>query len=393
MRGVVSVHIDGCEKGGPGLTFRLVNRLSDEVDKEKFCVDGVWKVCSPRRPPTFFRNMRGSDSFSELLHKFSWKDTRGCSFSGDSVRAAMTNMQGNAAQVGVRMEVDAFFHGLAKRRQRRRTGELPPPPPAPVRRLFDCVGMAQPSKESGLCWWGSLLFLCTFPKKMSSLLGASFRDERLESMLHRSIRSNSAAEKLRRHIFYAHGIGDDPSVAPQEEGQNGFGELSRLFGVLGVGHDVLSAPSLTPLQEADAPRFVGVRVQRSAWEAPLTLRHRKRTWHLCGGFLGSEYCEHQTCLARLGTSNLFAFYDADAVRLGVGPTFFRVEDAAKWTSNLEVCIPYSNHTEESRFCEFNPSNPHPLKVSSQNLVASGGKRIDPKHMGGQRLLNAEWIYC
>ena len=233
-----------------------------------------------------------------------------------------------------------------------------------------------------------------------------------------SIESPDVAEGVRKELFNRLRIGDDPvNTRPEDEGQNGFTCMSLMCSRLSIPMVTLVVMPGQKLQEinlpfpdadkvtVDPPRapadhepaFLGVRVHRSYWKPPLTFEWggegSKRTFRLQGAALGSEFCDHQTALAR-SSEDVFHYFDSDAVRLGIGPLCFRTDDDSWWAA-LDTVLQYSNNTAESKFCDFSPHNRSPLKAALDHLHASG----DPMHVSAEdadgrqhRLVNVDWLY-
>lgn len=414
MRVLREIRVPGCSRQVP-MTVRLVEYIDGQLDDDLCCVDAVWRIETEGSPARFVRLFRGGESLQSLLSKYSFNDSSGCSFSADSKEAAINNMVGNAEQIKVRLNVQRVARVLqARPLQPVYSDRLPPRCRRTVEQFFRRVGMPQPSEFTGLCWWGSALFVAAFPPAMKRLMDHHMQksDRRMHALFQGVLHSPTHAEELRRLLFYKHRIGDDPKTPPHLQGQNGFIQLARWFSAIGISLTTLYVTRRSPGVVTEAGGGGGtkkkrrtcvlaVRVHRERWQPPWRLRHAGEEWTLQGALLGSEHCEHQCALCRTGKGNTWAFYDSDAVRLGIGPVCFRSKDEQSWYSDLLFTLPYSNHSATSRFCDFSPRNRHSLQVSHDLIRATGGatggatrEMLDHVDLedSGQRLLNCDWVY-
>ena len=166
---------------------------------------------------------------------------------------------------------------------------------------------------------------------------------------------------------------------------------------------------------SDPASLLGVRVSgRKAWKPVETLVHRGHSYRLCGAFLGSQFCGHQTALARLSDwSNLpndddesartglatYAFADADAAARQIGPITWKSKPDALF-GDMAVVLPFSLEVEGSRYCNFDPANKEPNAVLRSHVTAqlgaqadSGGSGLPPSGDRDHGFVNVDWVYC
>lgn len=421
MRVLRAVEIAGCAERGAPLSLRLVYPLETAVDANGVCRDGIWRIRTHGTPDRFLRLYKGSESVRNLLLKYSFRDAGGCSFTQQR-DAALQTAEDNAQRIGTALSPAT----------RRQLGRLRP---QPVRRLyadalprdrpgvpcfetFRTIGVPQRSEESGVCWWGSVLWIMRVPSKMRELFDAAIDActfpvaSELRRRLPRALDDPTQATALHNRLFELHGIGDKPGILESEEGQNGYTQMCMIARVLGLPGVTLQAPelrdvtdvplaskyvSMPPLDRIRGaePGFLGVRVGRAPWTPPLLLEHGGREWQLQGCFLGSEFCGHQTAIARACPGS-WSHYDSDACRLGIGPYSWQMSDCG-WWETLEHVMAYSNSTAMTKFCDFAPSNRHVLTVTRQLLDAHGADGasvpLEANATDFARSLNVDWVYA
>jgi len=370
--GTLRVHLAGCE-GGEGAA------LESGVPR-----DAWWRIESDRQPDRFVRLMHGPASLERMIKHYALLDADAC----------MNTRDGTAwcapAEETVQRLVDAQMRDV--------------PVGATVR---DLTGVPQRVANSGICWYAAVCFALFFHNRTREhVLGYFPRDLRQDAA--QALRDPAAAERLRVALRRYYGVGDNIGQAPELDGQNGmhqifilcarFGIPIRRFFMMGDEqyeittqvrdmdgylHDVIAMP----LRECD-PHLLVVRFKRGehasrASHKPmpfLTVGGRK--YRLVALLIGSEHCGHQIAAASPGgTVREWASCDADARRLGIGPTFWRTEKAAssskaaraaalrQWWKHWRTMVPAINF--HKGVCDMSPHN---QKVNSL-LAGGGGRRV------------------
>lgn len=419
MRCLRAVEIDACKSGSTPMSLRLVHPLVHEVDHHGVCKDGIWRIRTLGTPDRFLRLYKGSESLRNLLQKYSFRDRSGCIYTEDK-NAILETAKENAGKVGATLPSDTerLLKELPVRPVRRLFSSTFPSeaPRVPCFDTFRTLGVPQRSADSGVCWWGSVLWLLRVPPKMRSIFDSAIHTcrqpvaEELRSRLPRALDVPAEATNLHNRLYELHNIGDKPGILESEEGQNGYTQMCMIAKVIDLPGITLKAPEMEDITDRPLvskfvtmpplrrPRgreqgFLGVRVGRSDWKPSLILEHAGQEWELQGCFLGSEFCGHQTAIAR-PCHGSWSHYDSDACRLGVGPYSWQMNDK-DWWKTLEHVMVFSNSTAMTKFCDFAPMNRHVLTVTNDILDAhnlKGAKPGTPSH-DIARSLNVDWVYA
>ena len=198
---------------------------------------------------------------------------------------------------GLSRDVAEALQTLPPRRVRRLYAATLPPGAVdiPCEDAVNVIGLPQRSIDSGVCWFGSLLWLLRMPPRVRAIVDAAIaRSNRpvaaeLRRRLPRVLTHSQEGYDLHTALFKLHKIGDAIGIPPEEEGQNGYTQLMMLCTVLdlpaltmiaGVGgrlRDVSDMPLHSKYTTMAAPRrpgrsekaLLGVRVMRDAWKPPL----------------------------------------------------------------------------------------------------------------------------
>lgn len=419
MRVLRAVYIEPCRSSDAPMSLRLVYPLDRSVDGHGVCKDGIWRIRTSGTPDRFLRLYKGSESVRNLLHKYSFRDKRGCSYTRKHT-AALETAQDNAKRVGAHLSSRTTHRLRTLRPQAVRrlfARSLPNGKPAvPCFETFRTIGLPQRTVGSGVCWWGSVLWVVRVPPKMRALVDAAVATcpspvaHELRERLPKVFDEPREARMLHDRLHALHNIGDKPGIPETEEGQNGYTQMCMIAKVIGLRGITLEAPEMNditdyplvskfvdmgPLERPDGSgaAFLGVRVGRAPWRPKLTLEHDGREWELQGCFLGSEFCGHQTAIAR-ACPGTWAHYDSDACRLGIGPYSWQSSDQDWWTT-LEHVMAYSNSTSMTKFCDFAPQNRHVFTVTRDLLGAHGVHDADvglTEHDQAHSL-NVDWVYA
>lgn len=417
---VRAIVIDGCRLGSAPMSLRIVYPLSSDVDTRGVCRDAIWRVRTHGTPDRYMRMYKGSASIDNLLSIYTFRDASGCTFSQDS-KSTEANALENAQQAGIMLSSSTrqSLRSLRKQRIRRifaahlpeRCGSIP------CLGTICSIGVPQRTADSGVCWWGSVLWIIRIPPLMRMLVDAAISTctdvstaSELQARLPKVLEHPMEATLLHNRLFELHNIGDAPGISAAEEGQNGYTQMCMIARVLGIKGITLDAPGLEDITDRPLvsknvsmppldrpgdtePGFLGVRVGRRPWTPQLRMRHAGRDWELCGGFLGSELCGHQTAVAR-ACRGTWSHYDSDSCRLGIGAYAFRMNDR-DWSHTLENTMCFSNSTSQTKTCIFTPTNRHVLHVTNELLRAHGRDgdiAVDESTNGVARSLNVDWVY-
>lgn len=419
MRCLRAVEIDACKKGGVPMSLRLVYPLAHDVDQHGVCSDGIWRIRTIGTPDRFLRLYKGSESIRNLLAKYSFRDSSGCIYT-ENKKAVFDTANDNAMRVGSSLssETQQKLKKLPQRAVRRLFSKTLPTesPNIPCLNTFRTIGLPQRTVDSGVCWWGSVLWIVRVPPKMRSLFDSAIHAcshpvaEELRSRLPKVLDDPKEATDLHNRLYELHKIGDKPGILETEEGQNGYTQMCMIAKVIDLPGITLQAPGMEdisdrpllskfvqmgPLRRPTGREtgFLGVRVGRSDWKPSLVLEHAGQEWELQGCFLGSEFCGHQTAIAR-SCPGSWSHYDSDACRLGVGPYSWQMNDK-DWWETLEHVMVFSNSTAMTKFCDFAPSNRHVLTVTKDVLSAHDIRdaRVDTPAHDMARSLNVDWVYA
>ena len=111
--------------------------------------------------------------------------------------------------------------------------------------------------------------------------------------------------------------------------------------------------------------------------------------------VGSEFCGHQTCIARSCEADTWMFSDSDAIRQGISPICFRKPRGAAWHALMRDVLPTSNASDTTQWCDMYPSGRHPLHVVKRGLEAEGVhaplRDVDTASRAHD-LINCDYIY-
>lgn len=445
---VCSVVLSGCSKGSQ-LQLDLVWELPAQLargglasapDRRGVPSDAVWRMRVAALPDRFVR-LYGSAALLALFTKYSFSDASGCAYNLRPDEIA----RDNGAAVISRLESEAERRSFSAKLGAGTARAKPVALLCSARDVFDerpdChiaalnVGIPQTSSSSGICWWGSLWFaLCynaqTFKVTQAYFTGAprSAAGAEMHQLLPRMLRDARAAHRMRQLLFSEFGVGDDPEQDPRLDGQNGYAQLVLLCSKLGaplitlvqdeLGRRLepgaaLPVPKNARREQSPAPRapaplepvLLGVRTYRSRLQPPMRLSWRGESWLLRSALVGSEFCGHQVAIAAGDESRRWwAAYDADGVRLGIGPVSWQLgaefgsasRAADVWWRSLGQMLPVTNEGDGSIYCDLNPQNRHPFEAVIRAHEAARAGRATQGELAGAvtplRLVNVDWIY-
>jgi hypothetical protein len=425
MKILRAVLIENCDENRKhGCSLRLAVPLTDVVSDENVIMDGIWRLRVVGTPDRFMR-LRGEDALQNLLSKYTFIDKHGCAYNGDTTTQGTRNLYENAEKMNssIRAHPSSVRRLLRTQGVRRIYGTCLPRKKLTLSCMADvkCMGLPQREKTSGVCWYGSMLFISMFNAPIRRIILDCVMMSRLSCartvyrLLRASLKSPRAAEELRRLLFHEFRIGDDISIPPHEEGQNGMTQFAMFCKVFNVPVQILYAhkgtliphngnlvsryrqmPSPRPPRKGE-PSLLFVRVVQSVWKPPDVLTYSKNMFKVQGAFIGSEFCGHQTALAR-GSMNYWHHYDSDSVRMGIGPCAWLSPSMRFW-QDLGAVFGYSNNTDDSKFCDFSPHQRNALDLVKSHFRAHGvdidameSKQGAINSQGAPNLINVDWVY-
>lgn len=381
----------GC-RAGRQLCIDLVYTMSSDgvrrVDQFGVPVDAVWRIDRPEAASQYVRLTMGSDTLRALLTKATVLDPDGCPYGASPVATTRANLL-SLSGAGPAMRV-AGGGGVADALEPREPavhlawamgspspfcerGALPLWYDARVR------GIGQNRPNSGLCWWGAMMFVVTMSESCRKLFVARLPSQAAR-WCERSLRDSQKAEALRRDIFVRYRVGDDPDQDPRLDGQNGFNQLLELCQAVGVPAGALlqlggGVRTRSPGHPAPNGRseLLGIRIPRAELSRPqLILTEGGVVWRLCGALMGSLHCGHQTAFVCVGGDHRqWAIHDTDWVTEGVCPMFYRLQEGADWWDELRHQVLVTNRTPSTRFCFVNPNNDHHGDVMTRAARMAG----------------------
>lgn len=423
-RVLVKIVMDGCSDSVV-MTLQMMFPVSEQVVGS--CVqDAVWRMRVCGVPDRYMRITNGRSAIDAMLEKYTFSDGHGCGYSASPDVHACQNMQSNARKIGESVSGDKVLSLLEKRRREvrylysNREEVLKHKASSIGKCHFSLKGIAQLSDKSGICWYSSLFFSLLVPPQLKDFLYDHLQSRSkacphcgyLEGRLKGIMNDQSLSEEVRRYMYESMHIGDCPDQAPELDGQNGCSMATLLLGMLDVPALTIVSPSLKEVdiklknslgRVCDQPRHprmddtcvLFVRSHRSRWRAPYILVHKGMRFVLMSALIGSEFCGHQVAVARSCEPDTWGLSDSDGIRLGMSPIFFKIPRGREWHSVVTKCIPHSNSTSTSNFCDMSPSNRHPLKPIHDQLASQGINIIsDSVDVDATKhdLINVDYIY-
>lgn len=431
---VTRVLIDGCD-AKHRMSVQMMYPCCDDVDglgaEGAFVRDAVWRLSVHGAPHRYTRLSNGELSLRTLLTKYSFADDKGCAYTLDPERAALQNLQHNARKIGEfgvdPGVVDAGRKSAATPRRATRWfvsdrksvfGSVAAHPKGggdadSGESIGTCHftkrGVAQLTERSGICWYSAMWYALLCPPSLNATLlrhvnsrraqckDCDFLADKLDDILF----SQSQSECVRRHLYEHMSIGDKPGQPGHLDGQNGASMATMLLHRLGLRVATVVAPWMRSIElsirdahehevkvpavreSETAPDILLVRTYRTRWDAPQRLRwppgseqdDERGEYELVSACIGSEFCHHQTAIARSCEPCTWSFSDSDSIRCGIHPICFRVaprkSTRASWSRTIARLLPTTNATSDTNFCDMAPGGRHPLAAVKEALDAQG----------------------
>lgn len=414
---VVAIRIPGCRLSLKPFYCKLFHELSNVVDGG-VCKDAIWKLTCDGLPDRYVHLLNGKQSLEDLLRKYSFFDLRGCVFNMDTKNITMRNIEAHSPLSW--QEKNATSIDLREPKALLRDASVVYRETIPCHVSIKDVGIPQNTQYSGICWWGALWFaLCYCPANKEMILkyvrtSQNPRRREYEHLISQVLRSKAASEELRRLMYDDLGLGDDPRQDPRLDGQNGYYQFSIFCSAFGVPLTTVIYPLLgqtvtsplvnsknvtlpCPPEMGRFKGFLGIRTHRTRFVPRRYLKLKGKRWKLTAALIGSEYCHHQVALASTCDLNsTWAMYDSDGVRLGVGPMSWSVPGSMtddEWWEVIHNITPVINWGANSRFCDMNPHNRHPMEMFNKTLAAEEKRHQLQTSDESQKLVNMDWIYA
>lgn len=324
----------------------------DDSSVDEYGVPGrLWlDVSTPGLPSRVMRLTTGTDGLRHLIEKYGFLDSEGCMHHREGVCRYMKQAEGRA---GAPDFVPSEHRSLA--------------------------GVPQFYPRSGVCWYASLCVNAFLNPKVRSLfqnaLPAKYRP-----LCERCLYSRDDAEALRKALWFDYGVGDDVTKPPQEDGCNGFLELSLLCAkvcvpMLRFSFDGKKLQEMKPTVskgrttarcgkvDARRPHLLGLRYPdwTTAKAIPRRLEKNGVRYRLVGVFMGSRACGHQIGLGvPTGDWRSIVLTDADLHKRGVGPTFVHFS-GAQWVADFPKALSALIHITKygmggTKACSLSPLN-------------------------------------
>jgi hypothetical protein len=274
-------------------------------------------------------------------------------------------------------------------------------------------GVPQKTYNSGLCWYSAMCFACFFCEEMRDLIKHYSSDAKLNHLIDVCLSDPTASETLRAHLFDVYNIGDNPNQNPEDDGQNGCSEFIVLCAKLKIPIVRLFAPNLSemrsdvqdkenmsvpvtyPEPSDSSPSLLFVRCFRTRWRPKLRIMHNGKRYKLVSVMIGSEYCGHQIGASTCGLRPCrWGCSDADAIRAGIGPMFWKVKRrkgeslnafVERWWNAWGKMIPITLFNSNS-LCDFSPWNRSTCTLEAQ---VDPTKRCDDFDAG---VVNSDFVY-
>lgn len=366
---LVEVRAPGCNTQGVGMSMQLVYSKVLQVDKKGIVHDGVWRIRRHGTPDTWVCLRGGSPSVEKLITMGTMLDSEMCPYTANPRSTIERNLQSVKSRGG-------SYRSMEDRSPS-------------VRFCTDCtnrpycdesavpdwmdhrvLGVPQRAPNSGICWWGGLVYLMSTSLAMRTLLKGHFPPVHAR-LLEEALYDRHSSELLRRYIYNDFGVGDPPDQDPRLDGKNGFDEFMKLCHKIRLPMTFLTLDErgLRQRSAPTAPQILGVRVMRNAHlEPPRTLEHAGRKWVLQGALMGSERCGHQTSVSCLdeGRHLRWGVHDTDWVTNGVSPLHYEIQRPEDWWAELGHQIIMTNWTNRTRFCFVNPTKNHASVLHSSS---------------------------
>jgi hypothetical protein len=250
--------------------------------------------------------------------------------------------------------------------------------------LKDSTGVPQYFERSGVCWFAALC-TCSFSDPQVRNFMKKHMPEEVRTLCDTCLFKREDSQKLRNYLWDALFIGDNIYDRPENDGCNGFSELTLLCAKLKIPlmrylekngkfqkmscklrdkgnaavhlpEPCLSKPHLLVLRFNDGDHHSRFPILRR-----IVVHGKRYKWVGC--FAGQRKCGHQIGIASsTGRWRDIVLGDADLHKDGIGPVFVTFngpewKDHKKWWGALEYIVHVTKFgPTTSDFCNLSPHN-------------------------------------
>ena len=358
----------------PGSNLRIVQMKRNDAAEMDSCgvfLDSWWCIQAGDLPTRYFRIFRGGSSLWQLLSRYAFLDANECV---NHKTFDVTYLEAPASEF-VNKEIQV---------------------PHDVR---DYIGVPQFHVNSGVCWYAAfcwVAFGCSPVREVvTSRLSEGMTRDALMALM-----QPDAAKRLRSRLWHDFSLGDDVNGRPEDDGQNGGSEFALLCSKSelslaclcedGGKFRVCDEPIFdhggkrcsATCKRGDHPTFVMLRFVDGDHSGRFGFRRRivynTKVYKLFAFFMGQLKCGHQIgMVSPTGNWRDWGVVDADAHKHGIGPMFFRVDEASHcdWWKKIHLMINVTKYGENlAEFCPLSPWNTRDDVFDSYRSASSPTRR-------------------
>jgi hypothetical protein len=293
--------------------------------------DAWYAIETPRLPVRFIRIFSGAEGLHDLLLRYAFHDAAGC--------VHEKHMQLRYSRTKETADRDV-------------TSVVPA-------HLINALGIPQFYKESGNCWFASMLWVLFANTEMRNFCAERFalmNASEVAEWAREAFHVPEKAQKIRAFLWNKNRIGDDITAPPREDGKNGGSELIKVANAYGIPLRVMKAEkapgglsaNLEEMQSAsEQDHLLLIRCQDLDHDrcVPLTkfFREGDAAYQLVGGLIGQRECGHQQGFANV-KGDTWAVTDSDGHKMFV-------QKDGKWQRRANMSPMYFSlqGTEEEQF--------------------------------------------
>lgn len=299
--------------------------------------DAWYAIETPGLPTRFIRIFSGAEGLHDLLLRYAFHDAEGC------------------------------VHEKHMQLRYSRSKEAPDRDVASVvpSHLINALGVPQFYKESGNCWFASMLWVLFANTEMRNFCAERFARRSAAEVgewAREAFHVPDQAQKIRAFLWNKNGIGDDITAPPREDGKNGGSELIKVANAYDIplrviraekAEDQLSA-NLEETQSASGEQdhLLLIRCQDLDHDrcVPLTRYFYEEDtatyYKLVGGLVGQRECGHQQGFANVA-KDTWAVTDSDGHKMFV-------QKNGKWERRANMSPMYFTleGTDEEQFTKL-----------------------------------------
>lgn len=269
-------------------------------------VDAWYAIETPGLPVRFIRIFSGPEGLHDLLLRYAFHDAGGC-------------VHEKHMQLRYSRTKEASDRGVAS---------------VVPKHLINALGVPQFYKESGNCWFASMLWVLFANTEMRNFCAERFARKSAKEVgdwAREAFHVPEQAQKIRAFLWNKNRIGDDITAPPREDGKNGGSELIKVSNAYDIPLRVIKA------EKAQGGLSANLEVTQSASEedhlllircqdldhdrcVPLTRYYYEEDsgtyYKLVGGLIGQRECGHQQGFANVA-DDTWAVTDSDGHKMFV----------------------------------------------------------------------------